>query len=53
MNWPILARRKGYTAVTLPLPAELEVLRELHDKVVAQMTAHNVARQPRTKRQNG
>ncbi|WP_445521362.1 zinc finger domain-containing protein [Streptomyces sp. NEAU-174] len=48
-----LTRRKGCTAVTLALPAELGPLRELHDKVVAQMKAHNVARQPRTKRKNG
>lgn len=48
-----LTRRKGCTAVTLTLPAELELLRELHDKVVAQMKAHNVARQPRTRRKNG
>ncbi|MGW7594173.1 hypothetical protein [Streptomyces rubiginosohelvolus] len=45
-----LTRRKGCTAVTLALPAELGPLRELHDKVVAQMKAHNVARKPWTKR---
>ncbi|MGW3955432.1 hypothetical protein ACWEKM_31900 [Streptomyces sp. NPDC004752] len=38
---------------TLPPSAELEPLCELHDKVVAQMKAHNVARQPWTKRKNG
>ncbi|MGW7645494.1 hypothetical protein [Streptomyces bobili] len=48
-----LTRRKGSTPVTLALPADLEALRELHDKVVAQMKAHNVARQPRTGRKNG
>ncbi|GAA2523907.1 hypothetical protein [Streptomyces longisporus] len=48
-----LARRKGSTPVTLALPAELEPLRELHDKVVAQMKAHKVTRKARTKRKNG
>ncbi|MEU8727623.1 hypothetical protein [Streptomyces antimycoticus] len=48
-----LTRRKGCTAVTLALPAELGPLRELHDKVVAQMKARNIARQPWTKRKNG
>ncbi|MGW7646411.1 hypothetical protein [Streptomyces bobili] len=46
-------RRKGSTSVTLTLPADLKALRELHAKVVAQMKAHNVARQPRTRRKNG
>ncbi|MGW2323601.1 hypothetical protein ACWDBP_43050 [Streptomyces sp. NPDC001233] len=48
-----LTRRKGCTVVTLALPTELEPLRELHNKVVAQMKAHNVARQLPTKRRNG
>ncbi|MFF4053604.1 hypothetical protein ACFYZ5_44090 [Streptomyces chartreusis] len=41
-----LARRKGCTAVTLPLPAELEQLRGLRNKVVAQMAAHRVTQKP-------
>ncbi|MFJ5680254.1 hypothetical protein [Streptomyces sp. NPDC093097] len=40
-----LTRRKGATVVTLTLPAELEPLRQLHEKVVAQMKARNIARQ--------
>ncbi|GAA5706849.1 hypothetical protein [Streptomyces avermitilis] len=48
-----LTRRKDCAAVTLALPAELESLRELHDKVVAQMKAHNVARRTLTRRKNG
>jgi hypothetical protein len=48
-----LTRRKGCAAVTLALPAELESLRELHDKVVTQMKAYNVARKPLTRRKNG
>ncbi|WP_432198390.1 hypothetical protein [Streptomyces sp. bgisy027] len=48
-----LTRRKDCTAVTLPLPAELEPLRELHDKVVAQMTAHRVPQTPWTTRKSG
>ncbi|MCK8438896.1 hypothetical protein G3I77_39735 [Streptomyces sp. D2-8] len=47
-----LTRRKGCAAVTLALQAELESLRKLHDKVVTQMKAYNVARQPRTRRKN-
>ncbi|MER6187756.1 hypothetical protein [Streptomyces sp. NPDC001652] len=48
-----LTGRKGCAAVTLALPAELESLRELHDKVVTQMKVHNVARQPLTRRKKG
>ncbi|MEV4591321.1 hypothetical protein [Streptomyces chartreusis] len=48
-----LACRKGCTAVTLPLPAELEQLRGLRDKVVAQMTAHRVAQRPWPKGKSG
>ncbi|MEU9485878.1 hypothetical protein AB0D83_19820 [Streptomyces decoyicus] len=45
-----LTRRKGATAATLPLPNDLERLRELHDKVVAQMKARNIAPKPWAKR---
>ncbi|MFJ9620029.1 hypothetical protein [Streptomyces noursei] len=44
-----LTQRKGATVVSLPLPAELEPLRELHAKVVAQMKARGIPRQPWTK----
>ncbi|WP_405535271.1 hypothetical protein OG426_54695 (plasmid) [Streptomyces canus] len=44
-----LTRRKGATIASLPLPAELEPLRELHAKVVAQMEARGIPRQPWTK----
>ncbi|WP_102925040.1 hypothetical protein [Streptomyces noursei] len=45
-----LTQRKGATVVSLTLPAELEPLRELHAKVVAQMKARGIPRQPWTKR---
>lgn len=41
--WPV---RGGASVATLPLPTELEPLRQLHNKVVAQMKARNIARQP-------
>lgn len=41
-----LTRRKGAVVVNLTLPTELEPLRQLHDKVVAQMKARNIAREP-------
>ncbi|CAL9676299.1 zinc finger domain-containing protein [Streptomyces sp. enrichment culture] len=44
-----LTRRKGATIASLTLPAELEPLRELHAKVVAQMEARGIPRQPWTK----
>ncbi|MFF1715777.1 hypothetical protein [Streptomyces sp. NPDC058268] len=48
-----LTRRKHATVVTLTLPAELQPLRQLHDKVVAQMTARNIARRPSAKDKSG
>jgi hypothetical protein len=44
-----LTRRKGATIASLTLPAELKPLRELHAKVVAQMEARGIPRQPWTK----
>ncbi|MFD9601755.1 hypothetical protein [Streptomyces sp. NPDC059970] len=44
-----LTRRKGAMVAPLTLPAELEPLRELHAKVVAQMKACGIPRQPWTK----
>ncbi|MFF4542168.1 hypothetical protein [Streptomyces aureus] len=44
-----LTRRKGATIAPLTLPAELAPLRELHAKVVAQMEARGIPRQPWTK----
>ncbi|MFC9627492.1 hypothetical protein ACFTXM_48710 [Streptomyces sp. NPDC056930] len=44
-----LTRRKGATVAPLTLPAELEPLRGLHAKVVAQMKARGIPRQPWTK----
>ncbi|MEU0250455.1 hypothetical protein ABZ192_40380 [Streptomyces sp. NPDC006235] len=44
-----LTRRKGATIASLPLLAELEPLRELHAKVVAQMEARGIPRRPWTK----
>ncbi|MFJ2272499.1 hypothetical protein ACIOHO_40820 [Streptomyces sp. NPDC087849] len=44
-----LTRRKGATVAPLTLPAELEPLRELHAKVVAQMKARGIPCQPWTK----
>ncbi|MFB6772789.1 hypothetical protein [Streptomyces sp. NPDC056337] len=44
-----LTRRKGATIAPLTLPVELEPLRELHAKVVAQMEARRIPRQPWTK----
>ncbi|MGC4987280.1 hypothetical protein ACLQ18_43040 [Streptomyces sp. DT193] len=43
-----LTRRKGATIAPLTLPAELAPLRELHAKVVAQMEARGIPRQPWT-----
>ncbi|WP_143034503.1 MULTISPECIES: hypothetical protein [unclassified Streptomyces] len=45
-----LTRRKGATVATLPLPVDLEWLREWHDKVVAQMKDRGIAQQPWAKR---
>ncbi|MYT28962.1 MULTISPECIES: hypothetical protein [unclassified Streptomyces] len=44
-----LTQRKGVTVVSLTLPAELEPLRELHAKVVAQRKARGIPRQSWTK----
>ncbi|MCZ1012298.1 hypothetical protein [Streptomyces lydicus] len=45
-----LTRRKGATVASLPLPTDREQLRQLHDRVVAQMKARNIAQQPWAKR---
>ncbi|MEU8950785.1 hypothetical protein [Streptomyces sp. NPDC048489] len=47
----ILTRCKGFTVVTLP--TELAHLRELLGNQLAQMKAHDVTLQPRTKHRNG